>query len=292
MTMSRASGVRLVVFDWAGTLVDCGSVAPVAAFRATFARHGVCVSDAQLRQWMGLGKRAHIEAILLVPDVAEQWHDVHGRSPSKADVDGLYRDFVPELLRILPEHSALIDGVDRAITYLRRHRIAVATTTGYFAGAAQSLCQAAKLQGFTPDHAVCSDDVAVGRPAPWMIYACMEALGVFPPEQVVVVGDTAADVWSGRNAGCFTVGVARTGNGVGLSEAQWASLGEERRQGLLAPARAELASAGADFVIDTLHELPAVIDSVARRLQERHPEPARVARKLEPRATRLRALGV
>lgn len=266
MGTARAPRVRLVVCDWAGTLIDHGSCGPVVAFRAMFARHGVYVTDEQVRASMGLDKRAHIEAMFGHADVCEQWHDSHGCAPGSSDVDRLYRDFVPAQLSALPGHSRLIEGVDRALGFLRRRQIAVATTTEYFSCAAQRVLELASAQGFAPDYAVCSDDVSAGPPAPWMIYACMDALGIYPAERVVVIGDTVADVRAARSAGCLSVGVARTGNAVGLSELDWSLLTAERQEALLVRARAALSDAGADYVIDTMFDLPALIDASPRRL--------------------------
>jgi phosphonoacetaldehyde hydrolase len=49
--------IRLVVFDWAGTVIDFGCCAPVAAFRDAFAKLGVPVSVAEARAPMGLHKK-------------------------------------------------------------------------------------------------------------------------------------------------------------------------------------------------------------------------------------------
>jgi len=54
-------------------------------------------------------------------------------------------------------------------------------------------------QGFKPDFGCCAEDVPQGRPAPWMIFRSMEALGVFPPAAVLNIGDTLPDVESGHN---------------------------------------------------------------------------------------------
>jgi len=265
MGIPHVPRVRLVVCDWAGTLIDHGCCAPVVALRAVFARHGVYVTDEQIRSSMGFEPRAHIEAMLGHPDICDQWQDAHDCAPSSGDVDRLYREFVPAQLRALAEHSRLIEGVDRALGFLRRRGIALATTTGYCSGAAQRVLELASLQGFAPDHAVCSDDVAAGPPAPRMIHACMDALGISRPECVIAIGDSVADVQAALSAGCVSVGLARTGNSVGLSELDWSLLTAERQQVVLARARSTLSDAGADYVIDTMYELPALIDAGPRR---------------------------
>ena len=69
MTTTPAK-LSAVVFDWAGTLVDFGSCAPMGAFVRLFAEFGVSVSIAQARGPMGLAKRDHIATLCRLPEVA------------------------------------------------------------------------------------------------------------------------------------------------------------------------------------------------------------------------------
>ena len=62
--------IRLVIFDWAGTLVDHGSRAPALAFVETFAKFGVTASEAEARAPMGMPKRPHLAEMLAAPPLA------------------------------------------------------------------------------------------------------------------------------------------------------------------------------------------------------------------------------
>jgi phosphonoacetaldehyde hydrolase len=258
-------GIKLVVFDWAGTLIDHGSMAPVQAMVALFESAGIAVTAAQVRSAMGLGKREHIQTILQIPAVLRAFQAVHGRTPTPTDIDALFASYMPAQLGAIRRHSQLIPGALSSIQWLRERRIAVATNTGYFQIAAGLVLACAKEQGFKPDYAVCAEDVAAGRPAPFMIHACMLALDVQRPREVIVVGDTAHDIAAARNAGCLSVAVAGTGNEVGLTRAEWDALALHEKNGLLANAHRTLRDVGADFVIDTLDELPLVVQHVAER---------------------------
>jgi phosphoglycolate phosphatase-like HAD superfamily hydrolase len=48
---------------------------------------------------------------------------------------------------------------------------------------------------------VCSDDVTVGRPSPYMIFRAMEASGIGDVQEVLNVGDTPLDIQAGKRAG-------------------------------------------------------------------------------------------
>ncbi|NVO05921.1 MAG: phosphonoacetaldehyde hydrolase, partial [Rhodoferax sp.] len=94
-TTATATVIKAVVFDWAGTIVDFGSLAPMGAFVRLFARHGIGISIAQARVPMGLPKLAHIEALGAMPEIAAQWQSVKGRSFTAADAAALLEEFVP-----------------------------------------------------------------------------------------------------------------------------------------------------------------------------------------------------
>ena len=59
--------VKAVIFDWAGTVVDYGSLAPMGAFVETFAEFGVEISIDEARGPMGMAKRPHIAALTATP---------------------------------------------------------------------------------------------------------------------------------------------------------------------------------------------------------------------------------
>jgi phosphonoacetaldehyde hydrolase len=81
--------VRAVIFDWAGTAIDYGSIAPVDAFVELFRRHGVRVTASEARRPMGSYKKDHIRLILGMSAVAEQWKRLRARAPSLDDVEQL-----------------------------------------------------------------------------------------------------------------------------------------------------------------------------------------------------------
>ena len=186
--------IRLAVFDWAGTTVDFGCQAPVAAFIAGFKAKGLDISPQTARGPMGMEKRDHIKAITAVPEVARAWRKIHGRPVTDSDIDEMYGEFVPHLLATLESNSGLIPGVARAAEALTEKAISIGSTTGYFKEAADIVAASAAKAGFTPMVSVSSSDVTHGRPYPWMIFKVMEACNICPPEAVVNIGDTELSV--------------------------------------------------------------------------------------------------
>lgn len=259
------SPLRAVIFDWAGTVLDFGSLAPVRALQTLFAQAGVPVSAAQARGPMGRAKRDHIADILALPDVAERWQAVYGAPPSTADLDRLFAEFLPLQLQTLTERATLIPGVLAMMDALRERGIQIGSTTGYTAEMMAALRPLARAQGYEPAAVVTVSDVNAGRPAPWMALRCAEQLGVWPLSAICKVGDTVADVEEGRNAGMWTIAFARCGNELGLDEPELTSLPAEEQQARLSEARRRLQQAGAHLVIDGPAELPAALETLELR---------------------------
>jgi phosphonoacetaldehyde hydrolase len=258
--------IRLVVADLAGTTVDYGSCAPAGAFIELFSRHGVEVTPEEARGPMGLQKRDHIAAMTRMPRVAETWKQAHGSLPDDGIIDAMYEEFIPLQVRCLPNYADIVPGVVETVEALRSRGIRIAATTGYNREMLEVVLTGAGDRGFVPDAGVCAEDVESGRPAPWMIYRCMESVDVFPPAAVLNIGDTLPDVLSGLNAGVWSVGVTRTGNMLGLSLAEDRALPEAERQTRLAAAEKSMRTAGAHYVVETFADVVDCLDAVEERL--------------------------
>ncbi len=258
--------IKLVVFDWAGTTIDFGCMAPAGAFVATFATRGVAVTLAEARGPMGLHKKDHLRAMLRSESVSAKWRAATGRDWTEADVDDLYRDVTPRQVEAAEQHSELIPGVSVLVSELRAAGLKIAATTGYFGAASDVVLTAAKRQGYEPDFHICADDVPAGRPAPWMIFRCMEALKVYPPAAVVKVGDTVIDIEDGRNAGCWSVGVVDSSNEMGLTAAELAALPPRELEARRERVQQRYFATDAHSFLNHLGELPELIAALNKRL--------------------------
>jgi len=258
--------VQAVIMDLAGTCVDFGSLAPIQAFQALFAEEGVPISITEARAPMGKEKREHIEALLAMPRIAQEWLAVKGAKATDSDVDRLYHAFVVHQVTAIADNHQLISGIDLVMEYCDDMGILIGVNTGYSREMIQGLLPAMAAQGFTPDSVVCASDVPAGRPYPWMCLTNAQALEVSCVQACVKVDDTAVGIEEGLNAGMWTVAVAVSGNQTGYSEAQWLALSEEERDVQAIVAHQALASSGAHYVIDSIAELPEVLDDITLRL--------------------------
>ncbi len=245
----------LVIFDWAGTMVDFGCRAPVHALIEAFGRHGVALTEHAARRDMGRAKADHVRALLADARTSAAWIAANGATPTAHDADALIAELGPLMRTQAAQSATLIDGAHAAVEMLRAAGLKVASSTGYTREMMTPVLEQAAAQGYVPDHLVCSGETPQGRPSPLMIYKACAELGVWPLSRVIKVDDAEAGVAEGRAAGCLTVGVAASGNGVGLTAAALAALPAQEREARVAAAGAALYAAGADLVIDSVADL-------------------------------------
>lgn len=260
--------VKAVVLDWAGTMIDYGSRAPVVALQLVFAEAGLTISEAEARADMGRAKRDHIRAILAMPRIADAWQALHGAAPSEADVTALH-DAVEPMMRVAASDcAALIPGAAELVAKLRDAGIRIGSCTGYTRPMMAAILPLAAEQGYAPDIVICSGETIEGRPSPLMFWKALVELGVWPAWACVKVDDATVGIGEGKAAGAWTVGVAASGNGVGLDYATLADLAPADRAERIAAAAAALDDAGADYVIDSVADLRPVIEAIADRISK------------------------
>jgi len=261
-----ANRLKALVLDWAGTTVDFGSLAPARTIQRVFENIGISLSEDEVRRDMGLAKREHIACILSMPRVRDAWQAVRGSPPTKGETDVLYEMFVPLQLSCLAEYSTLIPGVAESVQRFRERVLKIGSTTGYTREMLDRLVEASAKAGYQPDCSVSPEDVGSARPGPFMLYENAIRLQVYPMASIAKVGDTPADIHEGLNAGAWSIGVAATGNAIGLSYEEFQALSANERDLRVAKARLELQRAGAHYVVDTLAQLDPVLDDIDAQL--------------------------
>ena len=258
--------IKAIILDWAGTVVDHGSRAPMGAFVKAFAHFGVTISIADARGPMGMAKRDHIRMVGTSPAVTAAWRAKHGRDFDDAAIDAIFDVFEPMNIAAVEAHSALIPGAHEALDWCKARGIRIGSTTGYTRPIMERLMPLAAAQGFVPEVTICAGDLAAGRPAPLQIWSALAQMGIWPASSVIKLDDTAPGIGEARAAGCWAVGVALTGNNPGLSAEELAGLAPAERDALRRAASETLLRAGAHLVIETIAELPTLIDHIETRL--------------------------
>jgi phosphonatase-like hydrolase len=187
----------LVVFDLAGTTIeDDGAV--LRALIATGEEYDLPGSSQELNALMGMNKREVFGML-----AARQYPDDAATADRIAD-EALH-SFVERMRAEYDRHLVPIDGAEATFLALHERGVKVAIDTGFERGITDLIVNRLDWPGRLVDVVVCSSDVPVGRPAPYMIFHAMQHLGVTNVRAVAKVGDSPADLEEGMNAGCGEV---------------------------------------------------------------------------------------
>ena len=226
--------IKAVIFDWAGTTVDFGCMAPVQAFVEVFKQYGIEPTMEEVRKPMGMLKIDHIRTMLKMERISSLWKEKYGKEPGE--------DPKP--------------GVVETVNRLRRNGFRIGSTTGYTDKMMEIVVPAAKEKGYEPDVWFSPDSTGQkGRPYPYMIFRNMEALEIKKVRRVLKVGDTVSDIKEGRNAGAWSAGIVVGSSEMGLSLSEYEALEQDEKERLCRITADRFLEAGADKVFYTMEDL-------------------------------------
>ena len=238
--------------------------APVAAFIESFNVIGTPVTAAETRAHMGLTKVEEIRALFNIDRVRNEFQEKYGRPYSRGRYIGrAMQTFSVCCLPLLEDYTTPIPGVVETISGLRAQGIKIGSTTGLYP--CDDGCSVVRLPQPADmwfDNCVTPDGLPAGRPAPYMIYKNMTELAVPSVDCVVKVGDTIADIKEGVNAKVWTVGVVLGSNELGLTLDEVNALSATELELRKQDVRNRMLAAGAHYTVDSIEELPAVIDNI------------------------------
>lgn len=207
--------IKAVIFDLSGTIIDYGCQAPVKAFVEAFKTNGLVVTDQQVRQFMGMGKKEHLNELLKLESVQAQ------TQLAPVDSKNIYEDIQRKLIEITPEYSTLIPAAQFLIDILHLRDIPYAVTTGYPAAVVSKFLPNLIEQGFRPVTIVCSDQVRRSRPHPDMALKAAESFDPYIlKSEILKIGDTSSDIEEGQRAGMQTFAVIHSSSEMGLTVEQ------------------------------------------------------------------------
>jgi 2-aminoethylphosphonate-pyruvate transaminase len=225
--------VDLVVLDIAGTTVYDGD-AVHRCLAAAVAIAGAAPSREAINRVMGMPKPVAIAALV---------EDHRGAVPDPAEVVRLYAEFEQMMIdyyRTSPD-ARETDGATDTMRWLRAQGVVVALDTGFARAITEVIVDRFGWKGDAIDLTVSTDEVPRGRPYPDMLQRAMKLASVDDPARVAKVGDTPADLAEGTAARCgFVIGVTSGSH-----------------------TRDELAACAHTHLVESLCELPAILDNAA-----------------------------
>lgn len=254
--------IECVIMDWAGSAIDFGCFAPVSAFIESFKAIGIAITLEEARRPIGLNKIDHIRALFQMERISNLFSMKYGRDFNESDVQRCYAEFQRLLFSSLREYTGPISGVIEVVDLLHERDIKIGSTTGYTKAMMDMVVPAAAEKGYCVDNCVTSEGLPAGRPYPYMIYKNMCELGVPSRYSILKYGDTISDIQEGINAGVWTVGVVLGSSELGLSEKEVHELSTDQLKERMQRVRNRMFAAGAHYVVDSIQELPDLIDAI------------------------------
>ncbi len=219
--------IKMVVFDMAGTTVNEQNLV-YHTLHHTLKEAGYQVSFEQVLL-LAPGK----EKLQAIKDI------LGGLAVTESEIDSrsqaMHQDFLGRLDQAYEAAEVqAFPGCADLFKALKGQGIKVVLNTGYDRVTADLLLN--KLNwtpGIEIDLSITADDVEQGRPHPDMIMLAMEKMGIQDAKTVAKIGDSIVDIEEGKSAGVgLTMGIT-----TGAHTAE------------------QLASAGPDFVIDSLNQV-------------------------------------
>lgn len=142
--------IKGVIFDWGGTIVDCGVCAPILTFVELFKAEGVEITEDEARAISGSNRKANIAQILDKEAVRKRWIAAkNGKEPNSEDVERMYEMFMTQVLSSLTKYSNVIDGVTETVNKIKKppFKLKIGSTTGYPKHVLTTLLNATASQG-------------------------------------------------------------------------------------------------------------------------------------------------
>jgi phosphonatase-like hydrolase len=228
--------IELVVFDIAGTTVkDKGEIA--IAFQLAMKEFGYDIPKSAIMPLMGYKKP---EAIRMMLDE----YELDEKVVTQELIDAIHEEFIIAMIDYYNTENAVeaFEQTEQVFAALKSKGIKIGLDTGFSKAIASVIIdKLGWLKDSKIDCLVCSDEVPLGRPNPYMIKKIMYQTGVYETQHVIKVGDTEVDVNEGKNANCkYSIGIT-TGSFT----------------------KEELVPFEPSFIIDQLQELLPIVESVA-----------------------------
>ncbi len=212
--------MKLIIFDFDGTLADTESLITQTMQKTIEALHLEPRSREQCRAMIGLPlKETFMRLIPMTDAMGDRCADTYSQI--------FDRDNRPGVVRLFPHVADTL-----AALYAHGYTLTIATSRHR-----ESLMEF--LQGMQIDtyfrYIVTVNDVAQAKPHPDMVLQTMEHLNIAPAD-TLMVGDAVYDIQMGHNAGVHTCGVTY-GNGT----------------------RADMVACQADHIIDDFGQLGSLL---------------------------------
>ncbi len=213
------SRVKLVVFDLSGTTVEDDNAVAKSLYQAAV-EFGIDVTLEDFQRTIGTNK-IHLYQFMIARN--------QGKPVNFADLEKYdFPELKVEAMKLFERYSVIMldyyrnnvqamPGAEATFEWCKSNNIKVATDTGFHKDVSDAIVGGLSWESRgLIDLAVHVESTGgVGRPAPFMIFHAMQQLGIQSVHEVIKIGDTPADLLSGKNAACKgNIGVLSGANSI------------------------------------------------------------------------------
>lgn len=256
--------IRLAIFDLGGTIVDKYSLSPFISLKQAFQRKRIRVNNHLIYKDMGMNKHEHIEEILNDKYISRNWFKLYGQYPNSNCVMSVYDEFIKYQMDEGIKNIDILPETKSCIKWLGENNISTGATTGFSKPIMNAVKEKLIDEDIHLNKYVSSTCLGKpGRPNPHMMNEIINSLSICDTRRVIKIDDTVVGLQEGKNAGAITVGVAKYSTNMKMTEYdQDKNMSKEEYVERLKCSRESLWSANPDYVIDTLDELPRIINHI------------------------------
>jgi len=255
--------INACIFGLGGTIIDKYALITYLSLKKVFSNIDIHIDNNLILKNIGIYKNDHIFNIISNNNVTHEWLNKYDNYPDDHDIHNLYKSYnnihshyCKNLITILPETEACVN-------YLKKNNILIGCTTNYNDTSMSIIKNKLNNNNIILDSYVSADCLNKPKPYPDMIQKTMENLNVNNPKNIIKVANSITGIKEGINAKCWTVGVARWSINMDIytiNDAYGIDFNELNDK--INNCKNILTDAGADFVIDSLDDLPIIIDKL------------------------------
>ena len=259
--------IRLCIFDLGGTIVDKYSLSPFISLKQAFKNKRINVNNHLIYKDMGMNKHEHIQEILKDKYIRRIWFKLYGQYPNKNSAMSVYDEFIRYQMDEGIKNIDILPETKKTIQWLGDNNISTGVTTGF----PRPIMNAIKEKLLDEDiyidkyvSSTCLGKGKPGRPNPHMMNEIINKLDLtFDTRKIIKVDDTCVGIQEGKNAGTLTIGVAKWSTNMKMTEYNHdENMSKEEYVERLKSSREELWKSNPDYVIDSLDELPRIINHI------------------------------
>lgn len=182
---------KAVLFDLVGTTVMEKPGTIIGCFEDAFRKNNIETNIDFLRSHRGRGKKEIIESLLKTRGIPEE------------TTLKIYDDFKRNVESRINDFSSA-SGSDEIFSYVKSLNITLGMGTGLPRSIFELISRQLGWNRAMFDYIGIAEEIGTGRPDPEMIIQMMEKLNIVDGNEFLKIGDTAADIQEGKNAGVKT----------------------------------------------------------------------------------------